>query len=281
MKAEPGFSFFTSFDKVDKRLKTTGYNSTHAFGKEFRKIFSAYFQRFSYERENYIKIFQLAVKFEEIFKHYDDKYFQSKSKKLVELKKRFNKFKKDFRRVSNINCNYSYLNGNNSSLFPCQTVVQSNNKFKFTFEKDGDINLIYGRTSSSRSMVKKQSRNYKLELAKKIRMLSNEQKKGMANILPKEMVKNEGILEFDISKMGTNELRNLENYIQSCLEETSKSGDKEGFKEEAESPQEESQNQELNSTYNQQKQGGIEDILNDDAISESLSSEEEESSLSA
>lgn len=241
LKNENIFEDFPALEKVEKNYKN--YDSYITFAEDIRKTFSCYFEKYSSvtHRKNYVKLFEVSSKFEEIYKNYENKNFVLKSKKYLEIKKRFNKLKKEIKSVS--------TNNNNNYI------EYTNNVFKFSFDK-GDVNLLQNKQIKNN---RNQNRNFKLELAKKIQLLSDEQKKGIVNILPKTLVGSQGILEFDINKMGANELRNLQNYISSCLGEDKIVQN--------EQPAKISISNEIIS----------EDILNDDEISESLSDEDESS----
>lgn len=240
-------NYLPIFDRIEKSIKTYSYKSHNSFAEDFRNTVNGYFEKYSFIPEMYSKIYQISKIFENLYKIYEDKEFVNKSKKYIEVKKKFYKLKRELKCVSN----------NNSLGF-------NNNKFKLCFQKDGDINLELNTGLNS----KKHCRNYKLELANKIQLLTDQQKKGIVNILPKNMIRNPNVLEFDINKMGVFELRNLQNYIDQCLCQTSV-------------------NDSCISPFNHQSIQNTSsapspipsniDILNDNEISESLSSEEDSS----
>ena len=69
-------------------------------------------------------------------------------------------------------------------------------------------------------MENKNNKKFKINLAKKIRNLTMEQKQGIKNIISVNFLdRNNNIMELDVNKLGENELKILEKYVNRCLNE--------------------------------------------------------------
>ena len=69
-------------------------------------------------------------------------------------------------------------------------------------------------------MENKNNKKFKINLAKKIRNLTTEQKQGIKNIISVNFLdRNNNIMELDVNKLGENELKILEKYVNRCLNE--------------------------------------------------------------
>ena len=187
---------FNQFTKVEKNVKNYLYSNYTHLAKDIRNIFSEYFILNSNNYVKYNKLLQLCEHFEKVYKEYENKLFIKESKNHIEIKKRFNKLKKEFRTTLNNN-NQEYIN-------------YSSNKVKFSY-KENNIN----KSDNNNKNLKK----YKINLAKKIRNLTPEQKKGIINLISgNHLDKNNtnNVMEVDINKLPEKELRLLENYVNKC-----------------------------------------------------------------
>ena len=103
---------FAHFSKVEKNIKNNVYSSTDVFAAEMRKLFSEIFRESSFDKEKYNKTLILCENFENIYKNYDNKYYQKETKNLLTI---INKLKKElkhseeYRNVYN-NDNYEKYN---------------------------------------------------------------------------------------------------------------------------------------------------------------------------
>ena len=189
---------FNQFTKVEKNVKNYLYSNYTHLAKDIRNIFSQYFMLYSDNYVKYNRLLQLCEHFEKVYKEYENKLFIKESKNHIEIKKRFNKLKKEFRTTLNNNNNQEYIN-------------YSSNKVKFSY-KENNIN-------KSDSNNNKTLKKYKINLAKKIRNLTPEQKKGIINLISRiHLDKNNtnNVMEVDINKLPEKELRLLENYVNKC-----------------------------------------------------------------
>ena len=188
---------FNQFTKVEKNVKNYLYSNYTHLAKDIRNIFSEYFILNSNNYVKYNRLLQLCEHFEKVYKEYENKLFIKESKNHIEIKKRFNKLKKEFRTTLNNNNNQEYINN-------------SSNKVKFSY-KENNIN----KSDNNNKNLKK----YKINLAKKIRNLTPEQKKGIINLISgNHLDKNNtnNVMEVDINKLPEKELRLLENYVNKC-----------------------------------------------------------------
>ena len=187
---------FNQFTKVEKNVKNYLYSNYTHLAKDIRNIFSEYFILNSNNYVKYNKLLQLCEHFEKVYKEYENKLFIKESKNHIEIKKRFNKLKKEFRTTLNNNNNQEYINN-------------SSNKVKFSYREN----------NTNKSDNNKNIKKYKINLAKKIRNLTPEQKKGIINLISgNHLDKNNtnNVMEVDINKLPEKELRLLENYVNKC-----------------------------------------------------------------
>ena len=187
---------FNQFTKVEKNVKNYLYSNYTHLAKDIRNIFSEYFILNSNNYVKYNRLLELCEHFEKIYKEYENKLFIKESKNHIEIKKRFNKLKKEFRTTLNNNNNQEYINN-------------SSNKVKFSYREN----------NTNKSDNNKNIKKYKINLAKKIRNLTPEQKKGIINLISgNHLDKNNtnNVMEVDINKLPEKELRLLENYVNKC-----------------------------------------------------------------
>ena len=199
------YNEFPLFNKIDKNIKNNYYTNYADCANDIRKTFTNYFINYYNNIEKYNKLFSLSETFEKIYLDYDNKIFTKESKNLIEIKKRLVKLKKELRDTY---YTASLPNGTNSHSSSNNYQV---NKLKFPV--NGDI------TYNSKSQ--KNTRKFKLDLANKIRNLNPEQKKGIINLLPKSHFdsnnNHDGIMQIDVNKMHFNQLKELDRYVNQCL----------------------------------------------------------------
>lgn len=185
---------FNQFTKVEKNVKNYLYSNYTHLAKDIRNIFSEYFILNSNNYVKYNKLLQLCEHFEKVYKEYENKLFIKESKNHIDIKKRFNKLKKQFRYTLN-------TNQENNNIY-------QSNKVKFSFRENNN------------KMENKNNKKFKINLAKKIRNLTMEQKQGIKNIISVNFLdRNNNIMELDVNKLGENELKILEKYVNRCLNE--------------------------------------------------------------
>ena len=190
----PLYKEFNQFTKIEKNVKNYLYSHYIYLAKDIRNIFSHYFYLNSNNYEKYNKTLQLCEIFEKVYKDFENKLFMKDSKNHIDIKKRFNKLKKEFRAT---------LNNNQENIN-----YTSSNKVKFTYKENNKI-------ENNNKNIKK----YKINLAKKIRNLTPEQKKGIIKIISNNHLdKNNtnNVMELDVNKLPENELKLLEKYVNKC-----------------------------------------------------------------
>jgi hypothetical protein len=192
--SSPLYKEFNQFSKIEKNVKNNLYSHYTQFAKDIRNLLSQYFFLHSNNSEKYKKTLELTEQFEKIYKELENKLFIKESKNHIDIKKRFNKLKKQFRYTLN-------TNQENNNIY-------QSNKVKFSFRENNN------------KMENKNNKKFKINLAKKIRNLTTEQKQGIKNIISVNFLdRNNNIMELDVNKLGENELKILEKYVNRCLNE--------------------------------------------------------------
>ena len=189
----PLYKEFNQFSKIEKNVKNYLYSHYMHLAKDIRNTFSHYFYSNSNNYEKYYKTLQLCENFEKIYKDFENKLFIKDSKNHIDIKKRFNKLKKEFRAT---------LNNNQENIN-----YTSSNKVKFPYRENN-------KNDNNKNLKK-----YKINLAKKIRNLTSEQKKGIIKIISNHHLdKNNtnNVMELDVNKLPENELKVLEKYVNKC-----------------------------------------------------------------
>ena len=192
--SSPLYKEFNQFSKIEKNVKNNLYSHYTQFAKDIRNLLSQYFFLNSNNSEKYKKTLELTEQFEKIYKELENKLFIKESKNHIDIKKRFNKLKKQFRYTLN-------TNQENNNIY-------QSNKVKLSFRENNN------------KMENKNNKKFKINLAKKIRNLTMEQKQGIKNIISVNFLdRNNNIMELDVNKLGENELKILEKYVNRCLNE--------------------------------------------------------------
>ena len=198
----PLYKEFNQFSKIEKNVKNYLYSHYMHLAKDIRNTFSHYFYSNSNNYEKYYKTLQLCENFEKIYKDFENKLFIKDSKNHIDIKKRFNKLKKEFRAT---------LNNNQENIN-----YTSSNKVKFPYRENN-------KNDNNKNLKK-----YKINLAKKIRNLTSEQKKGIIKIISNHHLdKNNtnNVMELDVNKLPENELKLLEKYVNKCAFEKKNSSE--------------------------------------------------------
>ena len=191
----PLYKEFNQFIKIEKNVKNYLYSHYTYLAKDIRNTFSHYFYLNSNNYEKYYKTLQLCENFEKVYKDFENKLFIKDSKNHIDIKKRFNKLKKEF---------HSTLNNQENN----NTNIYQSNKFKLSL-----------RDNNFKSNIK-DIKKFKINLAKKIRNLTQEQKKGIKNIISGnhlDINNTNNVMELDINKLSENELKILEKYVNKCI----------------------------------------------------------------
>jgi hypothetical protein len=200
--SSPLYKHFSEFNCIEKNLKNNLYSSLNDLVSEIRNTFSRIFFS-SNDSEKYSKIYALCESFEKIYKNYDNKIFLKQSKNLNDI---INKLKRELRQTE------IYKNSSNNNIFINTPNNFDVSKTKFKFDLNDDL--------INQDMT---TNKYKIAITDKINKLSNEQKKGIRNIITENCFlgtePETNLLKFDVNKMSINQLKQLEKYVNNCIKE--------------------------------------------------------------
>ena len=173
---------FPQFRRIENKIKDELYLSIDDFVRDIRNtisnIFVSLLTKLNYS--NYNKIVILSEYFETIYKKYDN---NSVMKQAVSTFDEINKMKREINKVE-----------------PGKNHMDSNRKIN------------WGKNKNSTQI-------YKENVLNKINKLNIEQKKGILNIISNNLIdKNkDNIIEFNINKIPINQLKQLNKYINKCI----------------------------------------------------------------
>ena len=175
------FKKFPQFLIIEKNIKNDLYSSSQDLARDVRDIFSNIFSSFSnkldYSKYNQVLIY--SEYFEKIYTKYD---CDSITKKANHLFEEINKLKKEIH--------------------------------KYEKDKNGK------KSKKNENKIEISVKKYKDNISNKINKLNVEQKKGILNIISNNLIdKNErtNIIEFNINKIPYNQLKQLDKYINECI----------------------------------------------------------------
>lgn len=177
-------------NEVEKKLKTYQFTTVHTFAYEIRRIWGYYFSNGVKETDLYQKAMEISHYFEEIFSEAesnqtDDSKFENLSKKVQKIESQINQ-------------------GGIKPITSCPPYIQ----------KTASKQLPYNE--------KPMTITEKNLLGNNIRQLNADQMKGIINILSDQCMldENSKYFEFDIDKLTTKKLRELERYVKKSLKTT-------------------------------------------------------------
>ncbi len=175
-----------SLSPIEKTLRSYAYQSVYQFGMDVRKIWNYYFSNFGNTSEIFKKAFAFSNFFEMIFKEVDN--FNEDKSDNQELNKKLERLTKEIKEIDR----------KNTQVLPLKKQ-----------ESRGVINIM----EKPMNMAEKNS------LGNSIRMLTQEQLKGVISIVSENMDKQHSskYFEFDIEILPTRVLRELEKYTKMCL----------------------------------------------------------------
>lgn len=186
-----------SLSEIDKKVKNYQFSSVYVFGIEVRKVWKHYFTLGVSNPEIYQKTIEISAHFEELMVEVEDSpyegpAFESLSKKIQKIESQIQMDKK---------------NGQSQSIGmykqPSRTQIPLSEKPMTIQEKN--------------------------QLGNNIRSLTPVQMKEIISILSDHhsLEKNSKYFEFDIDKLPTKKLRDLEKYVKKCLKTKGSSKPKE------------------------------------------------------
>ena len=195
----PYYKEFSQFHAIEKNIKNDVYSSSADLANDMRNLFSSIFLFFYNDSEKYNKTLILCELFEKIYKKYDNQILTKECKNLLET---INKLKKELRQTE------LSKNASSENLFQNFASI-SNTKLKFTLnggDQDNELSV----------------KNYKNQIMSKIQKLTNEQKKGLYNVISNACIDTntqDNVMEINVNKMTRNQLKQLEKYINQCIKE--------------------------------------------------------------
>jgi hypothetical protein len=182
-----------SLSEIEKKYKNYQYSSFFVFQTEIRKMFKHYFSLGGKFPDIYQKAVELSQYFEEIVEiddPADAQGYETLSKKVQKIESQLNeKIKQQLNPTSNLFMQKQ----------PSRQQIPLNEKPLTIQEKN--------------------------VLGANIRSLNKTQMKGIINILADQdsLDQNQKFFEFDIEKLSTKKLRELEKYVKKCLKTNQKS----------------------------------------------------------
>ena len=194
-------SILPSLTLIEKNIKNKKYLTYQDFQKDLREVWAYYFHHYTTNPDIYKKTFQMSEYAEQVYNKIDNMKF-------ISIKKPNNK---DLNHITNkmnsVEKEMNELNSQNNNLYTdllYNHIVNKNNN-----------SLIYKNHISDKAMTHEE----KNALGNAIRNLNKDQLKGIIRILNEKMIENKNgnqYFEFDIDKLPTKKLRELEKYVQTC-----------------------------------------------------------------
>ena len=191
IKKIPYYSFFynsskpdePSLTKIEKNIRDFKYQSTYEFIMDLRKLWNHFLKIYNDQVEIKERVSEMCRMSEELY--WELESIKIENVQLEEMNKKVDNLERKLREIKG-----------NSSQF---------NVGNFSLKKTN---------SSERSM----SLNEKTIIKNNIKLLTIEQKKGIANILRDTIdTANKKVLEFDIDKLNNKKLKQLDEYVKNCL----------------------------------------------------------------
>ena len=191
LKKIPYYSFFynsskidePSLSKIEKNIRDFKYQSTYEFIMDLRKLWNHFLKMYNEQVEIKERVCEMCRISEQLYCE-----LESINIEKVELEE-MNK------KVDNLERKLRELKGNS---------------LQFSVG-----NLCLKKTNSSERTM---SLNEKTIIKNNIKLLTIEQKKGIANILRDTIdTANKKVLEFDIDKLNNKKLKQLDEYVKNCL----------------------------------------------------------------
>ena len=192
MKKIQYYSFFynssktgePSLSKIEKNIREYKYQSTYEFVMDLRKLWNHYLQMYENQIEVKGKVCEMARKSEQLYCELES--INIEKVELEDLNKKVDNLEKRLREIK----------GNGMQIGTGFNIKKNN--------------------ISERSMTL----NEKTVIKNNIKLLTIEQKKGIADILRDTIeTENKKILEFDIDKLNNKKLKQLDEYVKNCIKE--------------------------------------------------------------
>ena len=191
IKKIPYYSFFynsskpdePSLIKIEKNIRDFKYQSTYEFIMDLRRLWSHFLKIYNDQIEIKERVYEMCRISEELY--WELESIKIENVHLEEMNKKVDNLERKLREIKG-------------------------NSLQFNM---GNYNL--KKTNSNERTM---SLNEKAIIKNNIKLLTIEQKKGIANILRDTIdTENKKVLEFDIDKLNNKKLKQLDEYVKNCL----------------------------------------------------------------
>ena len=191
IKKIPYYSFFynsskpdePSLIKIEKNIRDFKYQSTYEFIMDLRRLWSHFLKIYNDQIEIKERVYEMCRISEELY--WELESIKIENVHLEEMNKKVDNLERKLREIKG-------------------------NSLQFNL---GNYNL--KKTNSNERTM---SLNEKAIIKNNIKLLTIEQKKGIANILRDTIdTENKKVLEFDIDKLNNKKLKQLDEYVKNCL----------------------------------------------------------------
>ena len=191
IKKIPYYSFFynsskpdePSLIKIEKNIRDFKYQSTYEFIMDLRRLWSHFLKIYNDQIEIKERVYEMCRMSEELYLELER--IKIENVHLEEMNKKVDNLERKLREIKG-------------------------NSLQFNM---GNFNL--KKTNSNERTM---SLNEKAIIKNNIKLLTIEQKKGIANILRDTIdTENKKVLEFDIDKLNNKKLKQLDEYVKNCL----------------------------------------------------------------
>jgi hypothetical protein len=191
IKKIPYYSFFynsskpdePSLIKIEKNIRDFKYQSTYEFIMDLRRLWSHFLKIYNDQIEIKERVYEMCRISEELY--WELESIKIENVHLEEMNKKVDNLERKLREIKG-------------------------NSLQFNM---GNFNL--KKTNSNERTM---SLNEKAIIKNNIKLLTIEQKKGIANILRDTIdTENKKVLEFDIDKLNNKKLKQLDEYVKNCL----------------------------------------------------------------
>ena len=171
-----------SLSKIEKNIREYKYQSTYEFIMDLRKLWNNFLKIYDSQNEIKEKVCEMAKKSEQLYCELES--VNVEKVELEDLNKKVDNLEKKLREIK----------GNGLTI--------------------GNSFNLKKSVISERSL----SLNEKTVIKNNIKLLTIEQKKGIANILRDTIdTENKKVLEFDIDKLNNKKLKQLDDYVKECI----------------------------------------------------------------
>lgn len=172
-----------SLNKIEKNIRDFKYQSTYEFIMDLRKLWNHLLKTYSGQKVIQEHIYELCKISEELYCELES--INIEKAELEEMNKKVDNLERKLRELKGNSSQYNMIGG-------------------YNFKK-------MNNNERSMSLVEK------TVIRNNIKLLTIQQKKGIANILRDTVDTENKVLEFDIDKLNNKKLKQLDEYVKNCL----------------------------------------------------------------